>query len=172
MTGHNTIRMTDLASLFLSLGLKDPETYIQSGNVVFLNSGKLTVKKVAVAIEKAIGGKYNYNIPVIIRTPDEFRTIISSNPFSGENDYDPSKLAVLFLTEKPTESQIDKVINIDYPPDKFVISGKEIFIYCPNGFGKSKLYTNFFENKMKVTGTARNWKTINTLMELADRKKL
>ena len=39
----------------------------------------------------------------------------------------------------------------------------------PNGFGRTKIYTNFFEKKMKVTGTARNWKTITTLLELAEK---
>ena len=69
-----------------------------------------------------------------------------------------------------TESQIQKVADVDYPPDKFKIIGNEIYTFCPNGFGKTKLYTNFFENKMKVTGTARNWKTITTLLNLAEKR--
>ena len=72
-------------------------------------------------------------------------------------------MAVIFLHEEPSGIQLQKVENIDYPPDKFRIIGKEIFIYCPNGFGRTKLYTNFFEKKMGVTGTARNWKTITTI---------
>ncbi len=62
-----------------------------------------------------------------------------------------------------------KVKDINYPPDKFIIAGKEIYIYCPNGFGRSKIYTGFFENKMKVTGTGRNWKTINALINIAEK---
>jgi len=93
--------------------------------------------------------------------------VISDNPFFDEMNFNPSRLAVIFLHEMPSGEQIEKVKNVDYPPDKFKIIGKEIFIYCPNGFGKTKLYTNFFENKMKVTGTARNWKTINNLLEIA-----
>jgi uncharacterized protein (DUF1697 family) len=79
-------------------------------------------------------------------------------------------MAVLFLHDKPSESQIQKVANIDYPPDKFRIIGREIFIYCPNGFGRTKLYTNFFEQKMGVVGTARNWKTITTILNIAEKK--
>jgi uncharacterized protein (DUF1697 family) len=75
-------------------------------------------------------------------------------------------MAVIFLHETPSEIQIEKVSNINYPPDKFQIIGSEIFIYCPNGFGKTKLYTNFFEKKMGVTGTARNWKTITTILHM------
>ncbi len=74
--------------------------------------------------------------------------MFSSNPFLNEINFDPSKMAVMFLHDKPSEAQIQKVADIDYPPDKFKIVGSEIFIYCPNGFGRTKLYTNFFENKM------------------------
>jgi uncharacterized protein (DUF1697 family) len=76
-------------------------------------------------------------------------------------------MAIIFLHEKPSEEQILKVAGVDFPPDKFKIIGSEIHIYCPNGFGKTKIYTNFFEKKMKVTGTARNWKTITSIIELA-----
>jgi uncharacterized protein (DUF1697 family) len=167
MAGHNKIKMTDLSALYKSLGFEDAETFIQSGNVVFSNTDNLPVPDIAVRIEAAILKKFKYNIPVIIRTPEELRDIISINPFLEEENFNPEKLAVIFLNEEPLEEQIEKVKNVNYPPDKFKIAGKEIFIYCPNGFGKSKIHTGFFENKMKVTGTARNWKTINTLLEIA-----
>lgn len=169
MAGHNKIRMTDLTSLYKKLGFNDVESYIQSGNVVFTNTANLSVADVGGTIEKTILKEFKYEIPVIVRTPDEFRNIIGRNPFHKEKNFDTSKLAVIFLREPPTALQTDKVKNIDYPPDKFMISGREIFIYCPNGFGRTKLYTNFFENKMQVVGTARNWKTINTLLEIAEK---
>jgi uncharacterized protein (DUF1697 family) len=87
-----------------------------------------------------------------------------------EADFNPERLAVIFLNKKPSEEQITKVKDINYPPDKFKISGKEIFIYCPNGFGKSKIYTGFFENKMKIIGTGRNWNTLNALLEIAEKR--
>jgi uncharacterized protein (DUF1697 family) len=168
MAGHNKIKMTYLAALYKKLGFKDVVTYIQSGNVVFSNKGDLHVPDIKSKIENSIQKKFNYEIPVLIRSVDEIKNIISINPFKTEKDFDPAKLAVVFLTDKPTDNQIMKVININYPPDKFKIIGKEIFIYCPNGFGKTKLYSNFFENKMKVKGTARNWKTITTILEIAE----
>ena len=169
MAGHNKIRMTDLTALYKKLGFNDVESYIQSGNVVFTNTGNLSVAVVGGNIKKTILKEFKYEIPVMVRTPDEFRNIIWVNPFHKEKDFDISKLAVIFLLEQPTALQIDKVNDVDYPPDKFMISGREIFIYCPNGFGRTKLHTNFFESKMKVVGTARNWKTINTLLEIAEK---
>jgi uncharacterized protein (DUF1697 family) len=170
MTGHNSVKMTYLSSLYKDLGFTDAVTYIQSGNVIFKSADDQAAKDIALRIERAILKRFNYSIPVMIRTVDELRRILSLNPFLSEENFEPSKMAVIFLYEKSAEEQIQKVVNIDYPPDKFKISGKEIFIYCPNGFGRTKLYTNFFEKKMGVTGTARNMKTITTLLQIAEKK--
>jgi uncharacterized protein (DUF1697 family) len=118
-------------------------------------------------IERAITERFNYQVPVMVRTIEEMENYTALNPFLDDTNFDASKMAVLLLHDSPSEAQKDKVKDIDYPPDKFKIIDKEIFIYCPNGFGRTKLYTNFFENKMKVIGTARNWKTITTILGLA-----
>jgi uncharacterized protein (DUF1697 family) len=167
MAGHNKIKMTDLEALFEKLGFTDVETYIQSGNVIFNDLEDIPPLEISAKIEEAILKKFEFNIPVLIRTAEDLKKVIRSNPFSVERNFNPEKLAVIFLYEMPLQTQIEKVSNVDYPPDKFYISGKEIFIYCPNGFGKTKLYTNFFENRMKVIGTGRNWKSVNTLYDLA-----
>jgi len=170
MTGHNTIKMTDLSELFIKTGLKDAETFIQSGNVVFSEIGDIPPSDLTSKIELAIQKRFNYIIPVMIRTRKELGELFASNPFLKEPDFDPSKMAVIFLHDEPSDDQLQKVDDVDYPPDKFKIIGREIFTYCPNGFGKTKIYTNFFEKKMKVTGTARNWKTITTLLGIAEKK--
>jgi len=170
MTGHNSIKMSHLADLYIRLGLSDAETYIQSGNVIFSDPGNITPDALSVEIERTILEKFNYVIPVMIRTTQELSSMFSYNPFLDEPDFNPAKMAVIFLDAEPTDLQCKKVADIDYPPDKFRIIGREIFIYCPNGFGRTKLYTNFFEKKMGVKGTARNWKTITTILALAEKK--
>jgi uncharacterized protein (DUF1697 family) len=170
MTGHNSIRMTDLQALYRKLGYNDAETYIQSGNVIFSSVPDLSPSEISSKLERAIRESFNYEITVLIRKVEEIKKLESANPFLKMENFDPSKMAVLFLDQEPSEAQIQKVINIDYPPDKFEIIGSEIFIYCPNGFGKTKLYTNFFERKMDVAGTGRNWRTINKLLEIAEKK--
>jgi uncharacterized protein (DUF1697 family) len=170
MTGHNSVKMIDLLALFRDLGFTDAATYIQSGNVIFSGIYEISELEIALKIENAILERFNYTVPVMIRTVEEMGNYAIVNPFLLEENFEPSKMAVIFLHEKVTDSQIKKVINIDYPPDKFEISGREIFIYCPNGFGRTKLYTNFFEKKMGVTGTARNWKTVTTILQIAEKK--
>ena len=170
MTGHNKIRMDDLLTLFKESGFNDSETFIQSGNVIFSYNDKEQEKDLINRIESGIRLKFGYEIAAFIRTSEEIKEIVKRNPFLSEKKFDPSRSAVIFLHEKPGEAQTEKVKNVDYPPDKFSIIGREIFIYCPNGFGRTKLYTNFFENKMKVKGTARNWNTILKIMEMAENR--
>jgi len=172
MTGHNSIKMTLLAALYRDLGYIDPETFIQSGNVIFSTRKESAVADMALAIETAIHNTFGYDVPVMIRTIPGLRNLITTNPYLSEINFDPAKMAVIFLHDQPAESQIQKVEDVSYPPDKFKIIGNEIYTFCPNGFGRTKLYTNFFENKMKVTGTARNWKTITTLLDMAEKRSL
>ncbi len=168
MTGHNSIKMTDLSLLYKRLGYTENKTYIQSGNVIFKSRGLLTEKETAQQIEAEILRKFRYSVPVMIRSVIELRGLFEKNPYLSEPGFDASKMAVVFLHDEVTDTQMEIMRNISYPPDKYQISGREIFIYCPNGFGRTKLYTNFFEDKMKVTGTARNWKTVTTILGLAE----
>jgi uncharacterized protein (DUF1697 family) len=171
MAGHNKIRMTDLEDMFKVSGFLDAETYIQSGNVIFSGDGELSDMELTAKIESEIRTRFGYSITALLRSLIDLEKIAAFNPFMARNDFDPAKSAVIFLNEKPSEEQLEKVKNVDYPPDKFQIIGKEIFIYCPHGFGKTKLYTNFFEKMMKVSGTARNWNSVNTILTMAERKK-
>ena len=168
MTGHNSMKMTDLSLLYSHLGYIENKTYIQSGNVIFNAQPGTSDKDIARKIENAILEKYGYKVPAMIRTADEVKGLFSTNPYLNIANFDPSKMAVIFLHEMVSQSQAEKLINVNYPPDKYQIVGREIFIYCPNGFGRTKLYTNFFENKMGVTGTARNWKTITAILSMAE----
>jgi uncharacterized protein (DUF1697 family) len=135
--------------------------------VLFTAEREMPESEIADRIEREILNKFKFVIPAMIRTRYEVSLLSKRNPYLNEENFDPAKMAVIFLREIPSDSQINKVVNLSYSPDKFLISGKEIFIYCPNGFGKTKIYTNFFETKMGVTGTARNWKTITNLLQMA-----
>lgn len=170
MAGHNKIRMTDLEKMFRDLGFPDAETFIQSGNIIFTADGKISQEELKVKIESEIRTRFGFEISALLRSAGEMERIILSNPFVTLEDFDPARSAVVFLDEEPVKMNLEKLENVDYPPDKFEVTGREIFIYCPNGFGRTKLYTNFFEKKIGVTGTARNWNTVNTILGLASGK--
>ena len=128
MTGHNSLKMADLTALFMELGYSDVTTYIQSGNVIFNGPDDIQVAEASIKIEKAINEKFGYDIPAIIKTVSELKEVIVTNPYLEEATINPSKMAVLFLNEKPSEYQFKNEEFIDNPPDKFEIYGKEIYI--------------------------------------------
>lgn len=166
VSGQKKILMTDLKSLYQSLKFSDVNTYIQSGNVSFKTNEKLSDVQLAQKIEKAIYKKYAFEVPIIIRNKDEMKKITSSNPFLKEKDIDKKKLHVTFLSQIPGNAEIDSLAKIDYSPDRFIISGKEIYLHIPESYGETKLSNSFFEKKLKVKATTRNWNTVNQLLEM------
>jgi len=167
VSGHKSIQMTDLKTLYAELGLKEAITYIQSGNVIFKTEVKISNQRLSAKIEQAIHKKYNFDVPVIIRTIEEIKHAISVNPFLKETNIDLERVHVTFLAENPEQHSAESIRDLDYSPDKFMVIGKEIYLYCPNGYGTTKLSNTFFEHKLKVSATTRNWKTVNKLVELA-----
>ena len=164
------IKMANLQKLYEELKLTDIITYIQSGNVVFKADGKHTDTELAALIAGKIEKKYRFEVPVIIRRLGEVEKVLAINPFIKEKGIDMEKLHVTFLAETPAKDKVEAIEKTDFSPDRFIIKDKEVFLYCPNGYGNTKLSNTFFENKLKVQATTRNWKTTNKLAELAKNK--
>lgn len=168
--GHNSIKMADLKTLYEELKCKDITTYIQSGNVVCGADGSVSAEQFSKKVEKRILEKFGFNVPVITRTVDEMEQVLAASPFINQPGVDAEKLHVTFLSESPQQSNIEAIKKYDYSPDKFIIAGKQVYLHCPVTYGNSKLSNTFFESKLKVTATTRNWRTINILVELAANK--
>lgn len=162
VSGHNKIKMEELKKLYETLGFSNVQTYIQSGNVVF-KSSDTNISKLTGKIEKRIKRVFGFDVPVLIRTKNDFRKLIQNTPFIKK---DISKLHVTFLSDTPSQLPIDEIKKIKDELEEFFISDKEIYVFCPNGYGRTKLNNNFFEKKVGVSVTTRNWKTVNKLLEM------
>ncbi|MEJ2193882.1 MAG: DUF1697 domain-containing protein [Ignavibacteriaceae bacterium] len=165
VSGQKIIKMTDFIILLQELNFTDVHTYIQSGNAVFKNK-KVTHKTLENKIAQKIFNEYGFEVPVIIRNREELKEVLKNNPFVKNKDL--NRLYVTFLSDEPTKDKLIKLKKIDYSPEEFVLIGKTIYGYSPHGYGKAKLNNNFFENKLKVNATTRNWKTVNKLVEMAN----
>jgi uncharacterized protein (DUF1697 family) len=165
--GAKKILMSDLRNIYEGLGFKKVTTYIQSGNVIFQAEDQLYDEEAAEMIGKALFRINGYEVPVLVRTAEKMQKTLINNPFIRDSTLDPEKMHVTFLAEMPQEKQLEKIRNYDYSPERFEIVGKDVFLYCPNGYGTSRLSNGFFENKLKVSSTTRNWRTVNTLVEIA-----
>jgi len=164
--GNRKILMKDLKSLYDGLGFLKVETYIQSGNVVFESDLKLSNADLEVKIEQAIIETFGFDVPVIIRTADEWAKSIVNNPFWKEKDADIDRLHLTCLKEVPSPELLEKIKLFQFLPDRYEIIGKDVFIFCAAGYGTSKLTNPFFESKLKIPATTRNWKTVMKLLEL------
>ena len=162
--GKRKILMADLKVMCQKLGWANVVTYIQSGNLIF-DSEKQN-SELEITLEKAISSRYGFDVPVIIRNARELQTSIGNNSFAA-GDTDITKLHLTFLKEKPSDENVEKIKTYNYDPDKFEIEEKEVFIYCAGKYHQTKLTNNFFENKLKVGATTRNWKTVLKLQELS-----
>ncbi|MFY9310826.1 MAG: DUF1697 domain-containing protein [Bacteroidia bacterium] len=163
VSGQKQIKMADLKKLYEELGFTNVRTFIQSGNVVFESK---SITKLSEKIEKKIKEHYSFEVPVIIRTKEELQKAIDDNPFLKKKNIALDKLHITFLAEQPEEENIKATEAYDYTPDEFYISNKEVYVYCPNGYGNTKINNTFFEKKLKVGATTRNWKTSNELLKM------
>ncbi len=164
--GHKMIKMDALRKMCETLDFSDVETYIQSGNIIF------TCKKTNFAdlenkIAENIVKTFGFDVPVMVKEVEDVAIILQNNPFVKEANEDEKALHVTFLSEIPDTEAVEKIKNATYDGDKFVIVEKTVYLYCVNSYHKTKLSNNFFEKKLNVTATTRNWKTVNELVKIA-----
>ena len=163
ISGQKKIKMADLKELFEKIGYQKVQTYIQSGNVVF-ESAEDSTKVLGDSISDAILKSFGFEVPVIIRTPDDLLHSLNENPFSEVSDI--SKVSFCFLDSAISTDETE----LHHPKagsDEFKISGSEIYLHTPGGLGKTVYNNNYFERKLKISATTRNLRTIGKLIEMA-----
>lgn len=165
--GHNQIKMDSLRQLYAELGYSAIQSYIQSGNVIF-NSGLSDILYLEKSIREKIFETFGLNVSVLVMTIEELKTALQNNPFVKDKMKNPAFIHLTFLSGSPDKDLVDKIPAGFYLPDEFFISGKIIYLYCPAGYGNTKLSNNFFENKLKLTATTRNLKTSSVLLSMAE----
>lgn len=166
VSGQKKIKMIDLKNLFESLGFKNVKTYIQSGNVIF-DYNHIDIRKLANEIENKISETFGFFVNTIIRTDEELRNIINNNPFLKEPNVEIDNLYVTFILDIPDPRTVMLLEAKKEENEKLVIISNEIYLYCPNGYGRTKLNNVMVEKKLKTVATTRNWKTLNNLLEIS-----
>jgi uncharacterized protein (DUF1697 family) len=162
--GRTKIAMSDLRKLFADLGAEDVTTYVQSGNVVFRSGA--AAGPLARSIEERIAAELGLRVTVVIRTGGELAKVVAGSPFA-DRGAEPTKLHVVFLADKPPTARVRALDATRGAPDEFRVVGREVYLHYPNGSGRSKITNAWFEKELGVAGTARNWRTVTKLAELA-----
>lgn len=164
--GGKSLKMDVLRSIYESLKLEDIKTYIQSGNVLFKTNTK-NIKKIGDKIVNSIEKQSGLSVSVIIRNNKEIKNILENNPFIKSGNNETERMYVTFLEGIPDKNKLKDLIPAKKTKDEFKIIGKEIYLYCPEGYGRTILSNDFFEKKLKLKATSRNWRTLNKLYEMS-----
>lgn len=165
VSGKNLLKMAPLAEALSETGLRNIRTYIQSGNIVF-ESGITDSLILGTVISEKIKERFGFETPVQVLSRNELIRIRDNNPFINMQGFPADKLHLTLLQSVPKVELPDKIAAVDYSPDAFVVSDNAIYLYCPNGYGRTRLTNTFFENKLKMNATTRNWATVVKLCSM------
>ncbi len=166
VSGQKIIRMNDLRESLDRLKFKNVQTYIQSGNVIFQTS-RISTAILSEKIKNKIQKDFGFDVSVVTKISSDFKKIIESNPYAKRRGVDLSRVYVTFLSYFPQEDRFQKLDSICSGKDEYVYVGKEIYFYCPNGYGKTKFSNTVVEKLLAVTATTRNWATVKELYRIS-----
>jgi uncharacterized protein (DUF1697 family) len=166
VTGHKIIKMEKLRASMEALGFSQVRTYVQSGNIVFraATNSKAALRRM---IAERIESDFGFAVPVFMKTAKDLARIVKENPFLEDKSIDQSKLHVTFLSGPAPATASESLAALAVKPERFHVSGHEIYLYCPNGYGGTKLSNSAIEKKLGVGATTRNWRSVNTLLAMA-----
>jgi uncharacterized protein (DUF1697 family) len=165
VAGHSPIGMAALRQTFESLGHEGVTTYLQSGNVIFRSSSD-DPTALAGELATAIAADLGVSPRVLLRTWTEIASVVDNNAFL-QRERDITKLHVTFLAEFPSLPDRERLKRPDGESANFAVVGREVYLHCPDGYGRTKLNNAFIERRLGVAATTRNWKTVSKLHELA-----
>ncbi len=164
--GHHPVKMDRLRESFEALGFTQVQTYIQSGNAIFTAVSTLPAD-LCKKIEARLAKDFGFPIPVTCRTLEQLRKAIQNNPLLKKPMCDPAKFHVTFLSQAPSKAALKLLHAWNTEPDVFACAGTEVYLHCPNGYHATKLSNNALEKALSAGATTRNWRTVNTLYEMA-----
>lgn len=163
--GKGKIPMAELRAMAADMGLDDPRTLLQSGNLVFSAKGKAAEleTRLEAETEKRLGVKTSY----LIRTAKEWDALIDANPFAQEAKSDPSHMVAMPMKEAPAAAALTALREAIRGRETVEAVGRTLYLVYPDGIGTSKLTNAVVERRLGTVGTGRNWNTVLKLRDLA-----
>lgn len=165
--GNKKVPMAELRTVLAGLGHTDAQTYLQSGNAVFATSAKKTTQTLARELETAIEAHFGFRVPCLVVDGTYLRTVAEACPFPAA-ELEGKQLHATFCSEQPAESRFASIDGPAYLPEEYRVGDRVIYLYAPNGLGRSKL-AEALAKPAVVKGldvTTRNWNTVAKLVEL------
>lgn len=165
VSGQKMVNMAELRKQLSNKGLEDVQTYIQSGNIVF--TSQIEDNQLVDIVQNCLLNHFGFEVPTLVVPSEKLDFIIDENPL---RNIDISKLHVTFLKQLPNRQLVEALPPSPNSNEEYRIIEDVIYVYCPDGYGRTKINNMFFERKLKVTATTRNWKTCLKLRDMAQQK--
>ena len=163
--GRNKLPMAGLRDVCTEAGCAAVQTYIQSGNVVFEAAQDLA-ERVPEIVSIAIRRRFGFETAVVVRSKEELRQVVASNPL--DTSADPRFLHVAFLENSPGADAVARLDPERSPPDVFEVRGGNVYLHYPNGVARSKLTNEYLAAQLQTVSTTRNWRTVLALLEMVN----
>ena len=159
------VPMADLRALLGELGLENVRTYVQSGNAIFDSGEQPDALKTT--LEDRLQATFGFEIPVVLRTRAEIAAVVAADPLGDVAD-EPKRYHVLFLDGVLDRTRLADFDPAAVAPEVVHLGDREIYVWSPEGVRSSKAFTAVGDRRIGVAATARNWRTVTTLLELMD----
>jgi uncharacterized protein (DUF1697 family) len=162
---NNRISMGALRELLTDAGMREVQTYVQSGNVVLESDA--SPEELVRECRRLIAAGTGLEIDVVVRTREELAKVVERNPL-GDVASEPKRYQVSFLSEELDAETVKRLAALAVPSERFVAIGRELYAWHPEGVARSKLWAALAAKNLGVTATARNWRTVTALLAMAE----
>ena len=163
--GRRSVAMADLRNFVAGLGLRDVQSVLQSGNLVFRSDAKGEAR-LERTLEAEAKKRLGLETEFFVRSATEWEDLVADNPFHEEARRDPARLVAVFLKQAPGAAAVKALQAAVVGREGVRAVGRQAYIVYPDGQGRSKLTNAVIEKQLGARGTARNWNTVLRLAEL------
>jgi uncharacterized protein (DUF1697 family) len=164
--GNRPLKMDRLRAIHEALGFRNVRTYLQSGNVVFEAVGR-GAEGHGEAIERRILRDCGFEVAVAVLASGAMTAALSANPLLARPGVDPRFLHATFLVRPEGKPSLAGIGMPLARGEAAVMSGGIVYLYCPYGYGSTKINNAFFERRLSARATTRNWQTVTALEAMA-----
>lgn len=162
--GKRQMKMPALRDVFAAAGCTEVQTYVASGNVVFVD-GRGSSGDLVAEIEARIADEFGFQVDIVLRTASEMASVVERNPFPVD---DPTKVVVTFLRAEWPADALAPIDPATFLPEAAHLDGCELYLHLPNGQARAKLPAAIDKLRLGGVATTRNWRTVVTLAEMAE----
>ncbi|WP_369274134.1 DUF1697 domain-containing protein [Streptomyces sp. R11] len=164
--GSRKVPMADLRTLMAGLGHDGVRTYLQSGQAVF-TSDHGDEETLAVELASAIEKHFGFAVDVIVRDHAYLRAIADDCPFPAA-ELEARQLHVTYCSAQVDAERFAEIDQAAYLPEEFRLGDRAVYLYAPNGLGRSKLAEALSRPRLNkgLIATSRNWNTVVKLVEM------